>query len=68
LQEAIAIETGGVSYGLRSVGELAEAIKLTPKTETTIEVIPLWNTWLCFGCLVFLLLGEWLLRKRVNLP
>ena len=68
LQEGIAAETGGNAYDLTTVGKLADRIDLSPKTETTIEVISLWNTWLCFGCVVGLLLGEWLLRKWVNLP
>ena len=32
------------------------------------EVIPLWNTWLSFGLVVALMLGEWLGRKWANLP
>ena len=69
LQEALAgMFPGGRSYELSNVDRLAEEIRLTPKLETNIEVIPLWNTWLCFGLVVVLLLGEWTVRKWVNLP
>ena len=67
-QQLADVHPGGKSYDLTNIGELAEQIHLTPKTETMIEIIPLWHTWLCFGCVVGLLLGEWLLRKWVNLP
>ncbi|MBN2473237.1 MAG: VWA domain-containing protein [Pirellulales bacterium] len=69
LQQQIAdVHAGGRSCGLADVNELAERIQLTPKTETTVEIITLWNTWLCFACVVGLLLVEWLVRKWVNLP
>ncbi len=68
LQQAIADATGGKSYDLTTVARLPEEIQLVAKTETNVEVIPLWNTWLCFGCVVLLMLGEWLGRKWVNLP
>jgi hypothetical protein len=69
LQQALAdAQPGGKSYDLKSVAQLVDQIKLNPKRETTIEVIPLWHTWLSFGVVVVLLFGEWLLRKRVNLP
>jgi len=68
LQEQIAaVNPGGGSCDLTEVSGLAERIELTPKLETTRRIIPLWSTWLCFGCMVGLLLGEWLLRKWVNL-
>jgi len=68
LQQAIADATGGKSYDLTTVARLPEEIQLVAKTETNVEVITLWNTWLCFGCVVLLMLGEWLGRKWVNLP
>jgi len=67
-QQIAAVRGGGKSYELVDVGRLADEIKLTPKKETSTPIIPLWHTWLCFGCVVGLLLGEWLLRKWVNLP
>ena len=68
LQQALADATGGVSYDLTTVDRLVDDVKLETKTETSVEVIPLWNTWLAFGCVVLLMLGEWLGRKWVNLP
>jgi len=68
LQEQVAAAMpGGKSYDLTNVSDLAGQIDLTPRTERTIEIITLWHTWACFGCLVFLLLVEWFLRKWVNL-
>ena len=68
LQQAIADTTGGKSYDLTTADRLPEEIQLASKTETRVEVIALWNTWLCFGCVIVLMLGEWLGRKWVNLP
>ena len=68
LQEALAAETGGKSYDLRSVKRLADEIRPPLKPETSVHVIALWNTWLCFAVVVGLLTGEWLVRKWVNLP
>ncbi len=68
LQERIAAASpGGMSLDLADVGMLVDHISLTSKIETKPRVIPLWHTWLCFGLVVALLLGEWLLRKWVNL-
>ena len=68
LQQALAAETGGKSFDLKDAGDLAEQIRPAPKTEMTIEVISLANTWLSFALVVGLLLSEWLVRKWVNLP
>ena len=68
LQEALAAETGGKSYDLRSVKRLVDEIQPPPKPEMSVQIVALWNTWLCFACVVGLLTSEWLLRKWVNLP
>jgi hypothetical protein len=69
LQNQLAeVRPGGRSYDLLSASRLLEDIKLTPRTESNTYVITLWNTWLAFGLIVFLLLSEWLVRKWVNLP
>jgi hypothetical protein len=68
LQQALADATGGKSYELTTAGESPDQIRLVSRTETNIEVIPLWNTWLMFAAVAVLMLGEWLLRKWVNLP
>jgi hypothetical protein len=68
LQQAIAAETGGKSYDFKEVRQMASEIRPAAKTETSIEVISLANTWFSFALLVCLLMGEWLVRKWVNLP
>ena len=68
LQEAIAAESGGQSYDLKDVQSLLEQIQPALRTETSVEVVSLVNTWACFLVIAGLLLGEWLLRKRIGLP
>jgi hypothetical protein len=68
LEEAIAETTGGKRYDLESAGRLPDEIETSAKTETRVEVVSLWNTWLAFGSVILLLLCEWAGRKWVNLP
>jgi hypothetical protein len=68
LQNAIAAETGGRSYDLLTADRLVDEIKLNAKPEESIKIFSLSMTWLCFGTAVALMLGEWLLRKTINLP
>jgi hypothetical protein len=68
LQQALADATGGKSYDLATVAQLPDQIRLQSRTETNVEVIPLWNTWLVFAVVAVLMLGEWAGRKWVNLP
>lgn len=68
LQEQLAAVHGGRSYDLVSADRLPDDVRVDTKTESSVQVIPLWNTWLSFGLVVFLMLGEWLGRKWVNLP
>lgn len=68
LQESLAAETGGKSVELKNVDSLLETIKPVAKTEDSIEVVSLVSTWLCFSLFACLLLGEWLIRKWINLP
>ncbi|HWC90656.1 MAG TPA: hypothetical protein VG433_13400 [Pirellulales bacterium] len=68
LMDQLAAETGGASFDLTTAEQLPDEIKPHARKETMIEVLPVWNSWLAFGLLVTLLLGEWLLRKLVNLP
>jgi len=68
LQQALADATGGKSYDLTTVAALPDQVRLQTRTETNVEVIPLWNTWLVFAAVAVLMLGEWLGRKWVNLP
>lgn len=68
LERGIAESTGGKSYDLVDVDRLAEEIRLNPRMEVHEQSLALWNTRFVFGLFVLLLLTEWLMRKRVNLP
>jgi len=67
LEKEIAQATGGNNYDIEGVSSFPDEVQVPQKTETTIRVFPLWNTWLCFGVVLALMLGEWLTRKLVNL-
>lgn len=67
LQEAIAAETGGRTGDLTTVQRILTGLDAPRLTETTVEVLPLWSTWLCFGLVVLLMLSEWTIRKFWNL-
>jgi hypothetical protein len=68
LQEAIATASDGRHVDLSEVQSLLETIQPTLRTETSITVVSLVNTWACFGVIAGLLLAEWILRKRIGLP
>ena len=68
LQEQIAAESQGKSYDLETASRIPDEINLKSFHETSTKVLALWSTWLCFGLGVFLMLGEWLTRKLINLP
>ena len=68
LQDELALATGGKTYDLTTVAALPRDVVYEPKTETTIKVLPVWNTTLCFALVIALMLGEWFIRKLVNLP
>jgi hypothetical protein len=68
LQQTLADATGGKSYDLVTASRLPYEIRVVPKTESSVQVIPLWNTWPMFILVAVFLLGEWLGRKWVNLP
>ena len=67
LQEKIASESGGRYYDLKDVQSLLN-IEPDARTETSVKVVSLVNTWACFLVIAGLLLSEWLLRKRIGLP
>ncbi len=67
MQENIAAETGGRSCELHNAAEVLSAFQPPRLTETSVEVLPLWSTWLCFTAMIGLMLAEWLLRKLSNL-
>ena len=67
LQKNIAAETGGKSYDLLDVDQFPDEFQPVRQKETSLEIIPLWSTWLTFGLMISLLIVEWFVRKRVNL-
>ncbi|MDA0919253.1 MAG: hypothetical protein O2945_09305 [Planctomycetota bacterium] len=67
LQESIAAETGGRSCELHDAQETLARFDPPRLSETSVEVIPLWSTWLTFGLVICLMFAEWLLRKFANL-
>jgi hypothetical protein len=68
LAREIAQATNGRTYDLTTVSDLLADFQPQKRTETTIRVFALWDNWLAFGIVIFLMLGEWLLRKLANLP
>jgi hypothetical protein len=68
LQEQLAAATGGKTYTLADVDRLPQEIQGVEKTESSVEVQPLWNTWLGFLTVVGLMILEWTGRKLVHLP
>ena len=68
LQRSLATASGGRSYELTTAEQFLKDFYPPRMRETTVEILPLWNTWLTFGVLVTLLMAEWLIRKRVHLP
>jgi len=67
-QEAIADASGGFSCDLKDIDSLVKQIQPADRTETSVEVVSLVNTWGCFLVIAGLLLVEWLLRKGIGLP
>jgi hypothetical protein len=67
VQQNIAASTNGRSYELDTVQAILDDFAPAQLTETTLEIFPLWSTWLCFTLVVALLLIEWFVRKLVNL-
>ena len=67
LQKNIASETGGKAYDLLDVDQFPDDFKPARQKETSIEIIPLWNTWITFAAVISLLMVEWFVRKMVNL-
>lgn len=68
LQREIAVATGGQTYDLGNVASFVQDFQPPQLSETSVRVEELWSTWLCFGLVVVLMLGEWLVRKLVSLP
>jgi hypothetical protein len=68
LAREIAMATGGQSYDLTNVSSLLQDFQPKSRHESSILIRPLWNTWFAFSLVVSLMVGEWLIRKLMNLP
>lgn len=68
LQEAIAAATGGKTYDLSTAATLASDVDPVARPEHAVKVFPLGMTWACLLVGLGLLIGEWIIRKRVSLP
>ena len=68
LERELKQETGGENFDITNAWDLADHISLPEIKETTVRVVPLWNTWLCFIVVLGLMLSEWLGRKWIHLP
>lgn len=68
LQEAIAAASGGKTYDLDSAAKLATDVDPVARPEHAVKVFPLGMTWACLLVGLGLLIGEWIIRKRVSLP
>ncbi len=68
VQNRLADLTGGRAYELTDVNNLLTDFSPPALTERTVDIRPLWSTWPSFALLMVLMLGEWWVRKMVNLP
>lgn len=67
LQKNIAAETNGKSYDLTDVDRFTEDFSAPRLRETSVEILPLWGTWLTFSLVIGVLMVEWFVRKLANL-
>jgi hypothetical protein len=59
---------GGKRFDETEAARLPEEVFVPDEAETSIERLPLWNTWPAFLLIVILMLVEWFVRKWVHLP
>jgi len=67
LQRAMAERTGGRAYELDQIERLLDDVKPRNIVQYTRRRIPLWNTWLVLILVLTLMVGEWTIRKLLNL-
>ncbi len=67
LQRSLAADTGGKAYDLTNAATLPDEFDPPRRLERTVDVFPLWSTWLSFVVVIGLMLAEWFGRKLVNL-
>jgi len=66
--ELTAKETGGVYHSIATVGRLPAALPAgAPVVLSNHKPLILWNRWEILLCLVLVLTGDWLLRKKLHL-
>jgi hypothetical protein len=58
----------GERFDETEASRLPERIFVPEEAESSIERLPLWNTWPAFLVIVVLMLVEWFVRKWVHLP
>ncbi len=67
LQTDLANQTGGRHLELDELDQIAGALRFPKNAETTDKRFALWNTWAVLILILILMLGEWLVRKTMNL-
>lgn len=67
LQRNISAETNGKAYDLTDVDQFTEDFSAPRLRETSVEILPLWSTWLTFVVVITALMVEWFVRKLVNM-
>jgi uncharacterized membrane protein len=68
LEENLAGQKNGKVYDLKTVAKLPDELEFSGIEKTSVSIFPLSSTWLCFLLLGLLAVGEWVLRKRINVP
>ena len=66
--ERIAELTGGAKLGIRDLDQLTKHINGDPVTITLRSERPLWDSAIVVILLVALLGGEWIMRRKYDLP
>ena len=67
LQKNMAAETSGKAYDLTDVDRFPDDFSAPRLRETSVEILPIWSTWLTFAIVIAALMTEWFVRKLVNL-
>lgn len=68
LGQELARITGGKAFELDEIDGVLNELQPSERWQSTVQVIPLWNTWPVFIWVVGLMLAEWWARKRLGLP
>ncbi|MCE5328378.1 MAG: hypothetical protein LLG01_18410 [Planctomycetaceae bacterium] len=68
LEQDLAKATAGKVYDIKTLDKLPGEIRFAGVEKVDVKIFPLSSTWLCFLLLVVLAVGEWALRKWINVP